>query len=141
MTEPEDTWRRIRFLEDDGMEWLNRYASDFKGRVISYEQLADAEVRMPVNDAMEFLYTYTWGPEAYVHEVQEQFGYFTPTQYAECIRRTLGSEALIRVQQHYLQEGYAEALADRIEFMDEDGKAVTLPDSTCLYVIEKPARP
>lgn len=141
MTEPEDTWRRIRFLEDDGMEWLSRYASDFKGRAISYEQLADAEVRMPVNDAMEFLYTYTWGAEAYVHEVQEQFGYFTPAQFAECIRRTLGPEALIRVQQHYLQEGYAEALAERIEFMDEDGKAVTLPDSTCLYVIEKPARP
>lgn len=141
MTEPEDTWRRIRFLEDDGMEWLSRYASDFKGRAISYEQLADAEVRMPVNDAMEFLYTYTWGAEAYVHEVQEQFGYFTPTQFAECIRRTLGPEALILVQQHYLQEGYAEALAERIEFMDEDGKAVTLPDSTCLYVIEKPARP
>ncbi|AYB45913.1 class I SAM-dependent methyltransferase [Paenibacillus lautus] len=141
MTEPEDTWRRIRFLEADGMEWLNRYASDFKGRVISYEQLAEQEVRMPVNDAMEFLYTYTWGAEAYVHEVQEQFGYFTPAQYAECIRRTLGPEALIRVQQHYLQEGYAEALAERIEFMDEDGKAVTLPDSTCLYVIEKPGRP
>lgn len=139
MTEPEDAWRRIRFLEADGMEWLIRYASDFKGRVISYEQLAEAEVRMPVNDAMEFLYTYTWGAEAYVHEVQEQFGYFTPTQYAECIRRTLGPEAIIRVEQHYLQEGYAEALADRIEFMDEDGKPVKLPDSTCLYVIEKPA--
>ncbi|MFG1734948.1 class I SAM-dependent methyltransferase [Paenibacillus sp. 843] len=139
MTEPGNIWRRIRFREADGLEWLTRYASDFKGRVITYEQLAETEVRMPVNDAMEFLYTYTWGAEAYVHEVQEQFGYFTPTQYAECIRRTLGPEAIIRVQQHYLQEGYAEALADRIEFMDEEGKQVTLPDSTCLYVIEKPA--
>ncbi|MGG3310371.1 class I SAM-dependent methyltransferase [Paenibacillus lautus] len=138
MTEPGDTWRRIRFREADGLEWLTRYASDFKGRVITYEQLSETEVRMPINDAMEFLYTYTWGAEAYVHEVQEQFGYFTPTQYAECIRGTLGPEAIIRVQQHYLQEGYAEALADRIEFMDEDGKPVTLPDSTCLYVIEKP---
>ena len=61
MTEPEDAWRRIRFLEADGIEWLIRYASDFKGRVISYERLAEAEVRIPVNDAMEFLYTYTWG--------------------------------------------------------------------------------
>lgn len=139
MTEPGDIWRRIRFLEADGLEWLTRYASDFKGRDITYEQLSETEVRMPINDAMEFLYTYTWGAEAYVHEVQEQFGYFTPTQYAECIRGTLGPEAIIRVQQHYLQEGYAEALADRIEFMDEVGKPVTLPDSTCLYVIEKPA--
>ncbi|GAA0842671.1 class I SAM-dependent methyltransferase [Bifidobacterium pullorum subsp. gallinarum] len=139
MTEPVDTMRRIRFREADGLEWLLRYASDFKGRAIVYEQLAQDEVRLPVNDAMEFLYTYTWGAEAYVHEVQEQFGYFTPSQYEECIRKTLGEEAIIRVQQHYLQEGYAEALADRIVFMDEEGQLVKLPDSTCLYVIEKPA--
>ncbi|MDH6672438.1 SAM-dependent methyltransferase [Paenibacillus sp. LBL] len=139
MTEPVDTMRRIRFREADGLEWLLRYASDFKGRAIVYEQLAQDEVRLPVNDAMEFLYTYTWGAEAYVHEVQEQFGYFTPSQYEECIRTTLGEEAIIRVQQHYLQEGYAEALADRIVFMDEEGQPVKLPDSTCLYVIEKPA--
>lgn len=139
MTEPVDTMRRIRFREADGLEWLLRYASDFKGRAIVYEQLAQDEVRLPVNDAMEFLYTYTWGAEAYVHEVQEQFGYFTPSQYEECIRKTLGEEAIIRVQQHYLQEGYAEALADRIVFMDEEGQPVKLPDSTCLYVIEKPA--
>jgi hypothetical protein len=31
-------------------------------------------VEMPVNDAMEFLYTYTWRPESYVHEVQGRFG-------------------------------------------------------------------
>ncbi|MGG3283094.1 class I SAM-dependent methyltransferase [Paenibacillus solani] len=139
MTEPRDIWRRIRFLESDGPEWLKRYAADFKGRVITYDQVDELEVRMPVNDAMEFLYTYTWGAEAYVHEVQEQFGYFTPTEYVECIRRTLGTEAIIRVQQHFLQEGYTEALAERIEFMDDEGRPVPLPDSTCLYVIEKPA--
>ncbi|MDO7907462.1 class I SAM-dependent methyltransferase [Paenibacillus sp. JX-17] len=139
MTEPVEQMRRIRFLEEDGMEWFHRYSEDFKGRAIRYKQLNDTEVLMPVNDAMEFLYTYTWGEEAYVHEVQEQFGYVTPSQYTDLIHDTLGNEAFIRVFDHYLQEGYAEALSERIIFMEEDGREVHLPDSTCLIVIEKPA--
>ncbi|MFK4301295.1 SAM-dependent methyltransferase [Paenibacillus sp. RC254] len=138
MTEPAEQRRRIRFLEPDGMEWLLRYAEDFAGRHIEVERVSEHEAILPVNDAMEFLYTYTWGAEAYVHEVQEQFGYFTPSQYEECIRRTLGSQAIIRESRHYLQEGYAEALAGRIELTDEQGQPVSLPDSTCLIVIEKP---
>jgi SAM-dependent methyltransferase len=138
MTEPVEQRRRIRFLEPDGMEWLMRYAQDFAGRHIEIERVGEHEAVLPVNDAMEFLYTYTWGAEAYVHEVQEQFGYFTPSQYEECIRNTLGSQAIIRVSRHYLQEGYAEALSSRVEFMDEQGQRVPLPDSTCLIVIEKP---
>lgn len=61
MSEPEEQQRRVRFLEADGMAWLERYAKDFAGRNIRYEQLGEHEVLMPVNDAMEFLYTYTWG--------------------------------------------------------------------------------
>ncbi|MBE0342515.1 hypothetical protein E4V51_17260, partial [Paenibacillus sp. 28ISP30-2] len=56
----------------------------------------------------------------------------------EWIRRTLGSQGIIRESRHYLQGGYAEALAGRIEFTDEQGEPVPLPDSTCLIVIEKP---
>ncbi|MFE4713162.1 class I SAM-dependent methyltransferase [Paenibacillus sp. NPDC056722] len=137
MTEPVTDLRRVRFLEADGMKWLERYAKDFQGRMIQYEQLDEHEVHMPVNDAMEFLYTYTWGAEAYVHEVQEQFGYFTPSAYAEFIGRTLGEEATIEVLRHYLQEGYTEALQDRVTVMDENGAVVALPDSTCFIVIRK----
>ncbi|GAB6929245.1 class I SAM-dependent methyltransferase [Paenibacillus sp. JCM 10914] len=141
MTEEASLKRRIRFLEPNGPEWLARYAADFAGRTIAYEQLSVHEYVMPVNDAMEFLYTYTWGPEAYVHEVQEQFGYFTPEQFVACITQVLGPEALILEKRHYLQDGYTEALAGRIEFMDEQGEPVVLPDSTCLFVIEKPVTP
>lgn len=138
MSEPEDQQRRIRFLEADGVEWLERYAGDFAGRKIQYEKLGGDEVLMPVNDAMEFLYTYTWGEEAYIHEVQEQFGYFTPSQYAAFIEQTLGAQAKIEVFRHYLQEGYTEALQERIVIMDENGQAVVpLPDSTCFIVIRK----
>lgn len=137
MTEPEAQQRRIRFLEQDGLAALVRYAGDFAGRKIQYEVTGEQEVRMPVNDAMEFLYTYTWGAEAYVHEVQEQFGYFTPGAYTEFISRTLGEKAKIEVFRHYLQEGYTEALRGRIIMMDEHGTEVPLPDSTCFIVIRK----
>ncbi|KAA8786990.1 class I SAM-dependent methyltransferase [Paenibacillus amylolyticus] len=140
MSEPESQTRRIRFLETDGVSWLERYAADFKGREITFERITDDEVMMPINDAMEFLYTYTWGEEAYVHEVQEQFGVFTPQAYEKCIRDTLGEQADIIMLRHFLQEGYTEALADRIVFMDEKGEPVSLPDSTCLIVIEKKSR-
>ncbi|TXK77970.1 class I SAM-dependent methyltransferase [Paenibacillus sp. N3.4] len=137
MTEPLAQKRRIRFFQDEAMEWLRRYAKDFEGRTIQYEIVAPNEVMMPVNDAMEFLYTYTWGEEAYVHEVQEQFGYFTPSTFTSFILEKLGPQANIVVSKHFLQDGYTEALRDKISFMDEEGNTVSLPDSTCLIVIEK----
>lgn len=137
MTEPATLKRRIRFASDEGMDFLKRYAHDFQGREIQKEQIGHNEVLMPVNDAMEFLYTYTWGEESYVHEINEQFGYFTPTQYCSFIKETLGEHANILVCKHYLQDGYTLALSQKISFCDEDGKPVRLPDSTCLIVIEK----
>lgn len=137
MSEPESDQRRVRFLEEDGMALLARYAKDFAGRQIQYAVTGEQEVLMPVNDAMEFLYTYTWGEEAYIHEVQEQFGYFTPEQYADFIKRSLGEPAKVEVFRHYLQEGYTEALQGRVVVMDESGQEVALPDSTCFIVIRK----
>ncbi|WP_339241989.1 class I SAM-dependent methyltransferase [Paenibacillus sp. FSL R5-0517] len=137
MSEPEAQKRRIRFLEPEGMRWLERYAEDFQGRAIKYERISDNEVVMPINDAMEFLYTYTWGEEAYVHEIQEQFGIFTPTDYKNCILEALGEQAEMITFEHFLQEGYTEALGERMIFMKEDGSPASLPDSTCLIVIEK----
>ncbi|OMD20836.1 class I SAM-dependent methyltransferase [Paenibacillus odorifer] len=137
MTEPASLLRRVRFLEEDGLVWLERYAKDFAGRQIQFQRLGEQEVLMPVNDAMEFLYTYTWGEEAYIHEVQEQFGYFTPTEFASFIEQILGKQAKLEIFRHYLQEGYTEALRDRVRFMDESGQEVALPDSTCFIVIRK----
>lgn len=137
MTEPQEQNRRIRFLEPDGMQWLERYAQDFQGRKITFERVAENEAVLNINDAMEFLYTYTWGEEAYVHEIQEQFGIFTPSAYENCIREALGEQAEIIKLEHFLQEGYTEALEGRIVFMKEDGQPASLPDSTCLLVIEK----
>ncbi len=137
MTEPTDEKRIIRFFSEEGMQFLERYAKDFKGREIEYTVVGQNEVLMPVNDAMEFLYTYTWGEKSYVHEVNEQFGYFTPSGFKAFIASVLGSNARIVEFKHFLQEGYTIALSQKIELFDEKRNPTRLPDSTCIVVIEK----
>lgn len=137
MSEPKDAKRIIRFNAAEGIDFVKRYTNDFKGRAIQYELIGRNEVKMSINDAMEMLYTYTWGEESYIHEVQEQFGYFTPSEYVQFIHDCLGDEAKVIECKHYLQEGYAISLAPKIEFFDEAYTPVPLPDSTSLIVIEK----
>lgn len=139
MSDDKKAKRNIRFKTDDGLPFLIQYAKDFKGRKINYEIQADNEVMMPINDSMEFLYTYTWGTESYAHEVNEQFGYFTPTEYRAFIQDIFGETAEIIKLEHYLQEGYTTHLNEKIDFKTEDGLPAPLPDSTCLLVIEKGA--
>ena len=38
---------------------------------------------------------------------------------------------------HFLQEGYATALAPKMAIFDIEGNSADLPDSTCMTVIEK----
>ncbi|OWR33105.1 SAM-dependent methyltransferase [Saccharibacillus sp. O23] len=137
MTEPKEQLRRLTFADPDALRRLEQYAADFEGRQIAYAQTGPSEVEMPVNDAMEFLYTYTWGEEAYVHEVQEQFGYMTPSEYEACIGELFGDRATILLRRSFLQEGYTLALRDKVRVGDQAGNEVPLPDSTCVIVIEK----
>lgn len=137
MTEPVDQKRIIKFLSQEGMDFLKRYAEDFKGRDIEYELIGQNEVVMSVNDAMEFLYTYTWGEKSYIHEINEQFGYFTPSGYKDFIKYLFGEKAKLIEVKHFLQDGYSIALASKIELFDLNKNAIKLPDSTCLIVIEK----
>jgi len=137
MSEPKEQMRIIKFRTDEGLQFLRNYVRDFKGREIKYELIDHNEVLMKINDAMEFLYTYTWGEDSYVHEVNEQFGYFTPSEYKTFISESLGSKARILIFNHYLQDGYTTALSTKIEFYDEKHMITKLPDSTCFIVIEK----
>ncbi|MGX7628309.1 class I SAM-dependent methyltransferase [Bacillus thuringiensis] len=137
MTEDKRLMRVIRFKDAGGMKFLEQYVQEFKGRIIQYEVLADNTVKMPVNDAMEFLYTYTWGEDSFVHEVQEQFGIFTPNDYKDFVKGIFGDKVNIVQAMNYLQDGYTKHLSEKIEFTDESGNAVTLPDSTFFMVLEK----
>ncbi len=128
--------RIIEFKNKNDMNILKRYKNDFKGRNIEYEILSDNKVKMNINDAMEFLYTYTWGEESYSLEVQEQFGYYTKDEYEQVVMDNLENAKII-YSSSFLQDGYEENLLNRISFYDENNNTVKLPDSTYILVIEK----
>ena len=72
-----------------------------------------------------------------MHEINEQFGYFTPSGYQDFLKETLGETAHILTCRHYLQEGYTLQLSPKIRFTDDHDRPCPLPDSTCVIVIEK----
>jgi phospholipid N-methyltransferase len=129
--------RIIKFKNKEDINILDRYCDDFEGRQIIYDKIKDDEVMMDINDAMEFLYTYTWGESSYSLEVKEQFGYFTPNKYINFIKEIFKDKCKIVECLHFLQEGYEEHLLNNIDFFDEKYVPVSLPDSTCIIVIEK----
>lgn len=101
MTEPTKQYRIIEFNNVEDLKILERYCRDFKGRKIEYEQVTTNRVKMLVNDAMEFLYTYTWGENSYPLEVREQFGYFTPSQYVTFINEIFHNNCKIVECYHF----------------------------------------
>jgi hypothetical protein len=98
-------------------------------------------VEMTTADAMEFLYTYNWGPASFPYEVRELYGILTYDDYVAKLIEWCGGEAAARVVDNplrsYLQDGYRVALADKVELTDEHDRPVALPDSNCLIVIER----
>lgn len=136
MTEPKDQYRVIEFNNVEDIQILDRYCHDFEGREVTYTKIDDHKVKMLVNDAMEFLYTYTWGENSYALEIKEQFGYFTPTEYQNLIMNNLEGAKIIFCEA-FLQDGYEANLLNKITIYDEANKVVKLPNSTCIIVIEK----
>lgn len=135
-TEPEDMYRIIKFTNIEDLHILDNYCKDFKGRKVTYTKIDECTVKMLVNDAMEFLYTYTWGENSYSLEVKEQFGYLTPTEYIKLINDNISDYKVI-FSKAFLQEGYEENLLNKISIYDEEMNVVKLPNSTFILVIEK----
>lgn len=136
MSNPITDYRLIEFKNVKDIDILKRYCKDFKGRNVKFDQINENTVKMLVNDAMEFLYTYTWGEQSYPLEVQEQFGYFTLNEYIEFIKENLENSIIVEAKS-FLQEGYEKNLLNKISIFDENHNVVKLPDSTSLIVIEK----
>lgn len=128
--------RIIEFKNKDDIKILERFQKDFKGREINYKKLNETQVLMPINDAMEFLYTYTWGEDSYSLEVQEKFGYFTPKEYEKVMLDNLPNSNIL-YNRAFLQDGYPKHLEHKINFYDENNNTVDLPNSTIILVVEK----
>ncbi len=115
------------------------YGIGVTGKINDFDKnnpYGDDKVKMLVNDAMEFLYTYTWGENSYSLEVREQFGYLTPTEYQKLIKENLPNCKIIKCTS-FLQDGYEENLLNKISIYDDKMNIVKLPNSTCIIVIEK----
>ena len=135
--------RRIRFLAPDARATFELYVAQFEGRPIRHRELGDGRVELATPDAMEFLYTYTWGPASFPYEVRELYGILPYDDYAHGLVAWCGGPdaatlvAIPAAQRSYLQPGYREHLAGRIELTDEHDAPAELPDSNCLIVIER----
>jgi SAM-dependent methyltransferase len=137
---PPDGTRRLKFLAPDARSTFELYVAQFEGRTITYENLPGGRVELSSADAMEFLYTYTWGPASFPYEVRELYGILGYEPYVEHLIRWCPGAHVIDIPpalRSYLQPGYRDHLAGKIELTDERDAPVELPDSNCLIVIEK----
>jgi SAM-dependent methyltransferase len=135
--------RRIKFVAADARMTFDLYVAQFEGRSINYRELAADRVELSTADAMEFLYTYTWGPASFPYEVRELYGILPYEDYVNALVEWVGGRDVAKVidipaqLRSYLQPGYRDNLADKIALTDEHEQAVELPDSNCLIVIER----
>jgi hypothetical protein len=140
---PAPATRRIRFLAPDARPTFDLYVAQFEGRKIAFRELTPDRVELSAADAMEFLYTYTWGPASFPYEVRELYGVMTYDDYVASLVRWCDGDARPHVvdlppaMRSYLQPGYRDGLAGKIELTDEHDRPAVLPDSNCLIVLEK----
>ncbi len=136
--------RRLAFVAADARPTFELYAAQFVGRKIAFRELPDGRVELSTADAMEFLYTYTWGPASFPYEVRELYGIMTYDAYVAALVDWVGGPGQARIvdipadQRSYLQPGYRTGLAGKIALTDGQDLPVELPDSNCLIAIEKP---
>ncbi|HEX2688114.1 MAG TPA: methyltransferase [Kofleriaceae bacterium] len=139
--------RRLQMLAPDARETFDRFAAQFEGRRIEFAELpappGGHRVELSTADAMEFLYTYVWGPASFPYEVRELYGILTYEDYVDHLVSWCGGKDAVRVVElppelrSYLQPGYRDHLHGKIELTDEHDRPVELPDSNCLIAIEK----
>jgi ubiquinone/menaquinone biosynthesis C-methylase UbiE len=132
--------RALTFVNPEDSKKVFKFAKDFKGYKIEPTYHNDDTVFMKEQDAMEFLYTYTWGDEHYEREVQEQYGLHTPEAYISFVKRCaedVSCGVKLVTYNHYLQEGYNYYLSKRVKYKDKQGNTLRLPDSNGLFIFEK----
>jgi SAM-dependent methyltransferase len=135
--------RRLRFLAADARPTFDLYVMQFEGRRIAFRELASDRIELSAADAMEFLYTYTWGPASFPYEVRELYGILPYDAYVAAVVDWVGGRDVANVVEipahlrSYLQPGYRQHLVGKIELTDDHDRPMDLPDSNCLIVVER----
>ncbi len=140
----------MRIFGQENKEFFDDYMHHFEGRAMPYKIIsADQKqqiwkIRIKRKDAMEFLFTLTWGQASFPREVQEQYGIFTRRDYISFLQET-AQESGIRIrevpipleEQSYLQQGYIDNIEPKVQLFDLEGNKLSLPDSNMIIVVER----
>ena len=135
--------RRIRFLAPDARPTFDLYVAQFEGRKIAYRELAADRVELSARRRDGVSLHVHVGPASFPYEVRELYGILPYDDYVAALvdvgrRRERREVVEIPAQlRSYLQPGYRDNLAGKIELTDEHDRPVELPDSNCLIVIER----
>jgi hypothetical protein len=144
--EPPPAERVIEFIDPDGPAVLSLFLKEWKGRPVRVRELSPTRFQLAANDAMEFLYKYTWGAESFPYEVRECYGIMTLDRYRTALVEWLtGADpgfaprlvAVPDAMASYLQPGYVKGLEAKVRLFDGEMRPATLPDSNALLVVEK----
>jgi SAM-dependent methyltransferase len=144
---PPPATRHLQLTAHDAQSAFDLFVAQFEGRRIEFVELTAPpgirRIELSSADAMEFLFTYTWGPASFPYEVREVYGILPYDEYVTELMSWCGGESAARVVplprelRSYLQPGYRDHLEGKIELCDDRDRPVELPDSNCLIVIEK----
>ncbi len=137
--------------EMDPREFLERFANEFKGDDLedlkaqieglknSGNWVPGAKLRVTADKVFELAAHYSWS-KSFNEEVKEKYGYYPIDQYVSFIQNS-GSEAAAQSKVikslTYMQEGYRERIAGRLDLEDDMGNPKPLPNFTGIVVIEK----
>ncbi|MBK6514477.1 MAG: methyltransferase domain-containing protein [Polyangiaceae bacterium] len=144
---PPDEPRVLELCDPAWRAGLDLFQKSWEARKITFEPLGADRVRIGQRDMLEFLTTFTWGPDSFPYEIREERAILPR---AELVSRLLEvckkadptrDPCEIAVPPDlatYLQPGYPKHLEGHARIFDASGeREVPMPDVTGVVVLEK----
>ena len=91
----------------------------------------DLKITAPIYLLKEFMFTYTWGPDSYPREVQEQYGILRPGKWLDLVSKAGFKVTCLKIK----EEEYADYLSEHFE--SDDTLEYIFKDSTIFLVAKK----
>jgi SAM-dependent methyltransferase len=143
---PASAVREVELLDRTWRDGLDLFAKSWEARALSYEAISDMRVRIDARDLLEFITTFTWGPAAFPYEIREQRAVLPRDAYvARLLSVCAAADPPHGAREvpvpsdlaSYLQPGYPAGIEAHLRIFDEQGKPVSMPDVTGVWVLEK----
>ena len=138
----------VRIKDEDFSKRCNCFLEVFQGHYIpfSIKRISEKEFiyKMKYSDAMEMLYTCTWGEQSFPREVKEQYGYFNCREWAQAIdmiqKRLVSQKDRIYMKhfREYFQEDYKTHLQFVTIYSETNPNyPLPFPNTNSIIVIQK----